>query len=132
MARRPARPASEYRLIVAPHYDEVRQRTVTRVRLETTQTFASFAYEMSVDEHREGTSFRYRVLGLNAPGVGLPHTGRAHFQRDYEGLDGTYTLTVVGLDRTEHRCTVAIDARGVRQIAAPAGTGLTLITDTTA
>lgn len=132
MARRPARPASEYRLIVTPQYDAIRQRTVTRVRLETTQTFASFAYEISVDEHREGTSFRYRILGLNAPGVGLPHTGSAHFQRDYEGLNGTYTFSVIGLDRAEHRCTVAIDALGVREVAAPAGRGLTLITDATA
>jgi hypothetical protein len=132
MARRPARPASEYRLIVTPHYDAIRQRTVTRVRLETTQTFASFAYEISVDEHREGASFRYRILGLNAPGVGLPHTGSAHFQRDYEGLSGTYTFSVIGLDRAEHRCTVAINALGVREVAAPTGTGLTLITDATA
>jgi hypothetical protein len=132
MARRPARPASEYRLIVTPHYDAIRQRTVTRVRLETTQTFASFAYEISVDEHREGTLFRYRILGLNAPGVGLPHAGSAHFQRDYEGLNGTYTFSVIGLDRAEHRCTVAIDALGVREVAAPTGTGLTLITDATA
>jgi hypothetical protein len=132
MARRPARPASEYRLIVTPHYDEIRQRTVTRVRLETSQNFASFAYEISVDEQREGTSFRYRILGLNAPGVGLPHTGSAHFQRDYEGLDGTYTFSVIGLDRAEHRCTVAVDARGVREVAAPTGTALTLITGATA
>jgi hypothetical protein len=132
MARRPARPASEYRLIVTPHYDEIRQRTVTRVRLETAQTFASFAYEISVDEQREGTSFRYRILGLNAPGVGLPHTGSAHFQRDYEGLNGTYTFSVIGLDRAEHRCTVAIDAHGVQEVVAPTGTALTLITDATA
>lgn len=132
MARRPARPASEYRLIVTPHYDAIRQRTVTRVRLETTQAFASFAYEISVDERREGAAFRYRILGLNAPGVGLPHTGSAYFQRDYEGLNGTYTFAVVGLDRAEHRCTVSIDEHGVRVVAAPAGAGLTLVTDAVA
>ncbi len=132
MARRPPRPASEYRLIVTPHYDEVRQRTVTRVRLETAQAFASFAYEISVDERREGTSFRYRVLGLNAPGVGLAGAGSARYQRDYEELNGTYTFAVIGLDGMEHRCAVAIDEKGVRQVSLPTGTGLALVTDATA
>lgn len=127
MARRPQRPAYEYRLTVAPHYDEVRQRTVTRVVLETALSFASFSYEISVDERREGSSFRYRVLGLNAPGVGLPGSGRARFQRDYEGLAGTCTFAVVGLDGEERRCAVAIDQAGVREVSAPTGRGLALV-----
>jgi len=129
MARRPPRPASEFRLTIAPHYDALRQRTLTRVILETAQTFANFAYEISVEERREGTSFRYRVLGLNAPGVGLPKSGSARFQRDYEGLDGTYAFAVTGLDGEEHRCTVAIGADGVRQLTGPTGTGLILVTN---
>lgn len=129
MARHPPRPASDLRLTVSPHHDPNRQRTVTRVVLETTQKFASFSYEISVDELREGTSFRYCVLGLNAPGVGFPGTGSARFQRDYEGLDGTYTFTVVGLDGEERRCKVAIDPTGVRTLSGPTGTGLTLVTD---
>jgi hypothetical protein len=131
MARRPQRPAFEYRLIVTPHYDDVRQRTVTRVILETAQKFASFTYEISVDEHREGNAFSYRVLGLNAPGTGFPGAGSARFLHDYEGLEGTFTFTVVGLDRKEHRCALAIDAHGVRQVSAPTGTGLALFTDET-
>jgi hypothetical protein len=132
MARRPQRPAFEYRLIVTPHYDDVRQRTVTRVILETSQRFASFRYEISVDEHRDGDAFRYRILGLNAPGMGFPSAGSARFLRDYEGLEGTFTFAVVGLDGKEHRCAVAIDAHGVRQVSAPTGTGLALVTDATA
>jgi hypothetical protein len=129
MARRPQRQAYEYRLIVAPYDDVVRQRTVTRVTLETAQSFASFAYDISVEESREGTSFRYRVLGLLAPGVGLPGSGSARFQRDYEGLSGVYTFAVVGLDGKERRCSVAIDAAGVRQMSAPTE-GLALSTVT--
>jgi hypothetical protein len=128
MARRPPRQAPDFRLTISPHYDAIRQRTVTRVLLETAQTFASFPYEISVDERREGTSFGYRVLGLNAPGVGLPGTGSARFQRDYEGLEGTYSFAVVGLDGQERRCTVAIDAGGVRKLSGPTGKGLTLVT----
>lgn len=132
MAHRPRRPPFEYRLTITPHYDKVRQRPVTRVALETAQMFASFAYEISVEETREGTSFRYRILGLNAPGIALPSPGPARYQRDYEGLEGTYTFSVVGLDGVERRCTVAIDSRSVRQVSGPTGTGLALATNATA
>jgi hypothetical protein len=128
MPRRPPRPASEFRLTIAPHYDQVRQRTVTRVVLETAQTFASFAYDIAVDESRSGNAFRYRVLGLKAPSVGLPGSGTARFQRDYEGMEGTFSFTVVGLNGEERVCTVAVDAAGVRRITGPAGSGLSLVT----
>jgi hypothetical protein len=130
MARRTHRPAYEYRLIVTPHYDQVRQRAVTRVVLETALRFASFAYEISVEERREGSLFRYRVLGLKAPGVALPASGSARYQRDYDGLEGTVTFAVVGLDGRERRCSVAVGPEGVRQVAAPTGTGLALVTAT--
>jgi hypothetical protein len=128
MARRPPQPESQFRLSITPHYDPVRQRSVTRVVLETAQRFASFAYEISVEERREDASFVYRVLGLNAPGVGLPGGGTARFLRDYEGLEGTYSFAVVGLDGVERRCSVAIDAHGVRRVSGPTGTGLSLVT----
>ena len=130
MASRHPRHAPEFRLTVVPHFDTVRHRTVTRVVLETTQTFASFTYGISVEELREGSSITYRVLGLKAPGLALPSSGTARFQKDYEGLTGEHTFTVVGLDGAERRCTVAIDADGVREVSAPTRRGLILITGT--
>jgi hypothetical protein len=128
MARRSPRPPSEFRLTIAPHYDPVRQRTVTRVVLETAQTFASFAYEISVNELRDGNSIRYHVLGLNAPAVGIAGSGKARYLRDYEGMKGTFSFAVVGLDGLERACTVEIDAAGVHVLSGPRGAGLTLDT----
>ena len=91
----------EYRLLVAPHFAERTLHYVTRMILETTRTFATFRYELSVEEEIDPGSIALSILGFKTPHLTLPAAGPARFQKDYEGLKGTYTVIVQGIDGRE-------------------------------
>ncbi len=91
-------PSTEYRLLIAPHFNERKQKYTTRVVLETVKSFASFRYELTVRETITDNAIRYEVLGLNAPQLNLPASGPASFANEYDALTGTYTVSVEGLD----------------------------------
>ena len=131
MARRATPRALDFRLLVTPHVHETRQVPTTLVVLETSQPFASFTYELSVEEHREKGILRYRVLGLKAPQMSLPRPGPARFVREYEDLRGTVTFHVEGLDGEIMSCTVALARGRAHVIAPPKSRRLTVITDAT-
>jgi hypothetical protein len=119
----------EYRLLVAPHLAERTQHYVTRVILETTRTFATFRYELSVEETLESGSIRLVVLGFKTPHLTLPAAGPARFQRDYEGLQGDYTMTIQGIDRRENRFSLRITPHKVELIAPPRNAFVQITTD---
>jgi len=131
MGRRAAPRALDFRLLVAPHIHETRQVPTTLVVLETAQTFASFTYDLSVEEQVEEGVLRYRVLGLKAPRMSLPRPGPARFEREYENLRGTVTIHVEGLDGTVTSCAVAVAPGRIRVVNPPTSPRLTLTTDTT-
>ncbi len=129
MAKHTRAQRSDYRLLMAPHTNARTYRPTTLVILETAQSFASFRYELSVEEKTEGKTLTYRVLGLRAPSLTLPAAGRAAFTREYENLKGTYTVSVIGLDGTPAQCTVKIAPGHVEVIKPPTGHSLTVITN---
>jgi len=118
----------EYRLLIAPHTNDRTDRPATLVVLETAQSFAAFRYDLSVDEELKEKSLTYRVRGLRAPSLSLPQAGHASYTREYEGLRGTYAVSVIGLDGTESRCTVRISPKRVDLVSPPAGRTLTVVT----
>jgi hypothetical protein len=120
-ARKPAKAKEEpeYRLLIAPHLAERTQQYVTRVILETTKAFASFRYELSVEEQIEEDSLRFTIVGFKAPGLSLPAAGPARFQKTYENLKGTFTLTVEGIDGRSNSFTVNIAPKKVELVKAP-------------
>lgn len=111
----------EYRILITPQFDELRQKHTTLFLLETTKSFASFRYELSVQEQTEGKTIRYKVLGLKAPQLSLPESGHAQYTREYENLKGTYTVTVEGLDKRESTFAVRISLASVRITKPPTG-----------
>jgi hypothetical protein len=119
----------DYRLLMAPHTNDRTYRPTTLVVLETTQSFAAFRYELSVEEKLEGRSLSYRILGLRAPSLSLPAAGHAAYVREYDGLKGTYTVSVIGLDGAATQCTVRIGPEKVEVVNPPTGHALTVVTD---
>src|SRR5512143_49964 len=99
---------TDYRLLITPHVNDRTDRTTTLVVLETAQSFASFRYDLSVEETLAGRNLTYRVLGLRAPSLTLPSAGHAVYSREYDGLKGTYSVIVIGLDGVPVQCTVKI------------------------
>ena len=117
----------EYRLLVSRQLNERLQAPTLRIILETGQLFASFRYELSVEEHRERNKLRFRILGLRAPQISLPGAGHARFMKEYDDLTGRCTITVVGLDGTETTCAVHVDPNTIRVASRPSTPHVTLL-----
>ena len=120
---------TDYRLLITPHVNDRTDRKTTLVVLETAQSFASFRYDLSVEETLAGKNLTYRVLGLRAPSLTLPSAGHAAYSREYDDLKGTYCVSVIGLDGVPVQCTVKIAPGKVDILKQPTGHSLTVITD---
>lgn len=130
-ARKPAGTprAPEYRVLIAPHLAERTQHYVTRLILETTKTFATFRYELSVEESVGPDSIRLVVLGFKTPHLTLPASGPARFQKDYDGLKGLFTVTVAGIDGRENRFSVRVTPERVELVSPPRNSFVQIVTD---
>jgi hypothetical protein len=119
----------EYRLLVAPVFNERNQRVMTRVVLETTRIFASFRYKLTVKEERVSRSLTYTVTGISAPKLDLPSAGPARFVRDYDDLSGSWTVTVNGLDGSKGTCTLRIGPKQVKMVKQGPEGSIEVVTD---
>jgi hypothetical protein len=126
MARRIRARTPEYRLLITPSVSEGSRKPTTRFVLETTQSFAAFRYDLTVEEHAEPHAVVFRVLGLKTPRLNLPSAGRAQFVREYDHLKGTCQVTVVGLDGDQNTCTVKISPEKVEVLKPPTGFSLSI------
>lgn len=119
----------EYRLLIAPHLAEHTQRYVTRVILETTKSFATFRYELSIEETLEPGFLRLDVLGFRTPQLTLPAAGPARFQKDYDGLKGLYTVIIKGINGRENQLSVRISPKSVELVTPPRDSFVQIETD---
>ncbi len=103
----------EYLLRVTPHVNERTRRPSTLVQLVTSKAFASFRYELAVEDRLEGDTLHLRVLGLKAPQLDLPAAGPAEFRREYEGWKGTQKIVVYGLDGSGTTITLTVTPGGI-------------------
>jgi len=111
-------PTLDYRLLIAPTFNEREQRYKTLFKLETTQLFSTFTYDLSVREEHSGRAFRFTILGLKAPQLSLPRAGHAQFSREYDDLRGTYEITIKGLDGRTNSFWVRISDKKVALLKA--------------
>ncbi len=119
----------DYRLLIAPHFNERKQQYTTRVVLETVKSFASFRYQLTVRETIGNNAIRFEVLGLSAPNLNLPESGPASYSNEYDTLSGTYTISVEGLDRKTSSARVRITPKKVSVLKTVDGNPLEIITD---
>jgi hypothetical protein len=124
MTRQTKDQTQEYRLRIIPAVSERTRKPLTRFVLETEQAFAAFRYDLTVEEHLERHSLVFRILGLKTPGLNLPSAGRAQFVREYEQMDGTYEVTVIGLDGKASTSTVRITPGKIEILKPPTGSSL--------
>lgn len=109
----------EYRLTVSPHMNERQQIPTVLVTIETTKAFASFRYDLSVQEEIHGREIRYTILGLKAPQLSLPASGTAQFVQEYENLRGKRTIVVESLDGTTNEFTINITQKQIKVLKSP-------------
>ena len=108
-----------YRLGVSSVVDGHEQKIKTRFVLETSQSFASFVYDLSVQEQRKGNHLRFKVLGLKPPQLNIPSAGRARFERDYEDLAGTFDVTIESIDGSTNTFKLRISTTKIELVRAP-------------
>jgi hypothetical protein len=102
---------------------------VTRIILETTKTFATFRYELSIGEKIAPGLIQLSVLGFKTPHLTLPQSGSARYQHDYEGLKGLYTLVIEGIDGRVNTFTIRISAKKVEIVKSPRSPFVELATE---
>ncbi|MBP1649541.1 MAG: hypothetical protein H6Q30_2986 [Bacteroidetes bacterium] len=129
MARQDHRDTSEYRLLITPQFNERGQRYTTLFVLETVKSFASFRYDLSVEETLDRKTIKYKILGLKTPQLSLPATGHAQFMREYDDLKGTYEVVIEGLDGKVSTFSVRIAPQQVRLMNAPSQSFISICTD---
>ena len=119
----------DYRLLIAPHFNERTQRQTTRVTLETVRAFAAFRYDLSVEETIADKTIAYKVLGLSTPQLNLPAAGPATFSTEHDALNGTYAVSVEGLDGRISTFSVRITPKQVKLLRPAAGMPIDIVTD---
>lgn len=127
MKRTPPPLATGYRLRVSPVSEDLGERQKTRFTLETSQLFASFVYDLSVEEQRQGNHLRFKILGLRPPQLSIPSAGRASFEREYEDLSGTCHVTVESLDGKANTFKLRITRNKIALLQSPRETFIELM-----
>jgi hypothetical protein len=120
----------EYRLLVVPKLTEHTQRMTTMLVLETVKAFATFRYELSVEEHIQPPSLRFVVAGFKTPQLDLPSSGPAQYRAVFEGLDGVYEVTVEGIDGRVNTFSLRIAPAEVSVLKTPRKPFVQIFTDT--
>jgi hypothetical protein len=110
---------TEYRLLLLPTLAERTQTIVTHLVLETTKAFASYRYELSVEERLEGRSLHLSVLGFRTPKLSLPGSGPARFEREYPHWRGTYQISITGIDGRTNEFSVRVGPKHIEVLKAP-------------
>jgi len=118
----------EYRLLLAPRYNERDRRRVTYVALRTVTEFSHFRYEVVVKAEVKGRELHLDIHGLRAPELTLPHSGSALFETELADLDGTYTVVVSKPGHEVNRFTVEITADRVSLLRSPEERFIDLVT----
>ncbi len=109
----------EYRLTLSSRINERKQTPAVLITIETTKAFASFRYELSVQEELNGKEIHYTILGLKAPQLSLPASGTAQFVQEYENLKGKYDIVIESLDGTKNEFSVNITPKQIKILKSP-------------
>jgi hypothetical protein len=109
----------EYRMTIAPHFNERRQIPTTRITIETTKLFATFKYELSVQDEIRGKELRYTIRGIRMPKLSLPAPGGAQYVCEYDNLKGKHDIVVESLDGTVNSFCVNFSKQSIKILKSP-------------
>ena len=90
----------DYTLNIFHHFDEQLKQNVVVFIVQTTKIFVSFRYEILLEDSHTAKDIYLKIVGLHVPELLMPQTGPARGRRDYQNLNGQYTLHVTKQDRT--------------------------------
>ena len=109
----------EYRLFVFPSYKEVTRKATTTFRLQTTEQFSNFSYEIVVKDKVEEKKLSWSIHGLRSPAVSLPSSGPAIFKKEYENLKGVHDFIITKLDGEENVFSLSLAENKIAILKSP-------------
>ncbi len=122
-------PSIEYRMFIAPEYDETRKKETTLFLMETIKEFSTFSYSIVVKPAVESKTIRLDILGLKTPEVTMPAFGPATKRLEIDDLHGTYTLIIAKLDGAENTFTMKRSKKGITIDDPPPGMFIEIFTE---
>jgi hypothetical protein len=121
----------DFRLTISPLFDEREQKYKTRMVLETSRSFASFVYDLSVKETLTEHQIHWKVNGLKPPRLSIPASGRARFERIFDALRGEYEMTIEGIDGNTTTFEFKFSSQLIQLVKPPGNTFVELHLNTT-
>lgn len=109
----------QYLLRIAKVYDERTNIHSTRLIIETTQSFATFVYDLIVREQRNENRILLKIDGLKPPKLSIPASGHARFETLYDDLNGTYEIVVKGIDGKTDSFSIQFSGNTIKLLHAP-------------
>jgi hypothetical protein len=123
------KPSIEYRLFIAPRYDETRKKETTLFLLETIKEFSTFRYSIVVRHTVDNKTIRLDILGLKTPEVTMPGFGPARKDIEIDDLHGTYEVSVAKLDGGENHFSLKVTKKGITVEYQPSGKFIAVYAD---
>ncbi|MBI4429490.1 MAG: hypothetical protein HY562_10270 [Ignavibacteriales bacterium] len=125
---RKKKPEPEYRLNIFYHEEWQSKERKLVFLFRTVQEFVSFNYEILLEDKVEGRTLHIKIAGLNAPSSLMPGMGPARGKKEYNGLEGVYTLVVKKLDGTTNEYRLDFMHDRIRVLESPRNPIVTIST----
>ncbi len=110
---------NELNLFISSIYDDLKKKQITTFRLETTQIFTVFKYEIDVEETFRNNQITFKLVGLKPPKLLIPGSGPATFEKEYTSLNGDYILKIIGIDKRENVFEINITKNKIKILREP-------------
>lgn len=111
--------ANKLNLFLSSNYDELTKKYITTFRLETSQTYTTFSYDIDVVETFQDNHITFKLIGLKTPKFLLAGGGAATFEKRYESLKGNYTIEIIGIDKRKTVFELSISKHKIKVIKKP-------------
>lgn len=110
---------NNFNLFISSKYNELIKKYITTFRLETSQTFTTFRYDIDVEETFYENQINYKLVGLKTPRLLVPGGGPAVFEKEYASLKGKYVLKIIGLDDRESIFGINVSKNKIKILTTP-------------
>ncbi len=111
--------ANELDLFLSSNYNELTKKYVTTFRLETSQIFTTFRYEIDVEETFHDNHITFKLIGLKTPKLLISGDGPATFEKKIESLKGNYIVEIIGIDKRKNVFEISISKYKIKVIKTP-------------
>lgn len=90
----------EYELKAYFEFDNELKKDVCIFEIQTFKEFSTFKYNLTVEVKKNRDFLNIKLLGISAPAVLFPHSGKANSKIKVENINGKYLVNIIKQDGT--------------------------------